>query len=493
MKSQDLRDMCTAGHLRNIKVLHQENTKLYRDSFSTDEEAQNASRNEIGIILHSSTILFLRNQKYPLTLEITRLYLGIQSWIDSNFEDYSITHSVEKHEHAAFLLKDPTLTDTKIKQRLVGFCSIFFRHEAIDALQVISEHLRIYTDTEVWLNGNAGKRIIEEISEVVEREYCEEEEYLLDQITVSEDTGKSQESSSSQGKGEETSEDKEGESNLKSQAQELLNMMSGLIGLDSVKEDVKTIANLARVQSLRRSQGLPNPAYSYHMVFTGNPGTGKTTVARLLGKIFHSVGCISKGHFLECDRSSLVGAYLGETAIKTKKILSRALGGILFIDEAYSLVQDSSGSEDSYGREAVDTILKFMEDNRDDLIIIVAGYKEKMNNFIDSNPGLRSRFNKYFHFQDYNANELLEIFLAIAAECHYEISLDAISRANKVFEEAMFLKAENFGNGRTVRNFFERCLANQANRISVLVNPSRDDLMMIKEEDVRVEDMKMLL
>jgi SpoVK/Ycf46/Vps4 family AAA+-type ATPase len=183
--------------------------------------------------------------------------------------------------------------------------------------------------------------------------------------------------------------------------------LDALVGLENVKKDVKNLVNLMKVRKLRQENDLPVPPMSLHMVFMGNPGTGKTTVARLISSLYASIGVLSKGQLIEVDRSGLVAGYVGQTALKTQEVIKSALGGVLFIDEAYSL---SSGGENDFGREAIETILKAMEDHRDDLVVIVAGYDEPMQKFLSSNPGLESRFNKYFYFQDYTGEQLMAIF-----------------------------------------------------------------------------------
>ena len=184
--------------------------------------------------------------------------------------------------------------------------------------------------------------------------------------------------------------------------------LDGYIGLANIKTEVRSLINMAKVYQRRREMDLPTTDLSLHMVFSGNPGTGKTMIARLMARVYHSLGILSKGQLVEVDRSGLVAGYVGQTAIKTSKVLEGAIGGVLFIDEAYTLT--SAGSENDFGQEAVDTILKAMEDHRDDLIVIVAGYTELMHDFIESNPGLRSRFNRYLEFADYTPAEMLEIF-----------------------------------------------------------------------------------
>lgn len=260
-----------------------------------------------------------------------------------------------------------------------------------------------------------------------------------------------------------------------------------LIGLENIKQEVRSLVNSLQVNQMRQSAGLPNVSVSRHMVFYGNPGTGKTTIARRLGELFRLLGILPKGHFVETDRSSLVGGYLGQTAIKTSQVLDSALGGILFIDEAYTLSQ--SESSDQYGQEAIDTLLKYMEDHRDEIVIIVAGYEDLMGKFLESNPGLKSRFNKYFQFQDYSEMELSQIFMAIADESNYELDEETQTHLRKIAGEMLRIKTKNFGNGRTVRNLFERSIVNQANRIMQQSINSKDDLSRLTKKDILWEDM----
>ena len=267
----------------------------------------------------------------------------------------------------------------------------------------------------------------------------------------------------------------------------ILSEIDGLIGLDNIKNEVRSVINSLNVRKLRTSAGLSNPEISNHMVFYGNPGTGKTTIARRLGEIYNSLGVLSKGHFVETDRGGLVGGYLGQTAIKTTQIMTSALGGILFIDEAYTLA--AGDNSDQYGQEAIDTILKFMEDHRDDLVVIAAGYEDLMSNFIESNPGLKSRFNKYFHFKDYTPDQLLEIFHSISKNSNYSLQENANDHLKELIEELVSFKKSNFGNGRTMRNLFERSIANQANRIVQGSLSSKDDLTKLLKEDIKREDM----
>ena len=259
-----------------------------------------------------------------------------------------------------------------------------------------------------------------------------------------------------------------------------LDKIRTLIGLSGVKAEISSLANLLKVQALRRSKGMPTLPVSLHVVFTGNPGTGKTTVARLLAEIYRDFGLLSTGHLVEVDRSGLVAGYVGQTAIKTREAIERALGGVLFIDEAYNL---AGTSEADFGREAIEVLLKGMEDNRDRLAVVVAGYPERMDRFLESNPGLASRFNRVVTFKDYNPGELEEIFQFLAAESSFTLSSGACLRSGEIFRTACESRSPTFGNGRYVRNLFETVQQGHANRVSALPNPTEDDLSTILMED----------
>jgi len=226
----------------------------------------------------------------------------------------------------------------------------------------------------------------------------------------------------------------------------LIAELKSLIGLKDVKEDVAELTNYIRVQQLRRAKGLKSPEISLHMVFHGNPGAGKTTVARLLSKIYKALGVVSKGHLVETDRSDLVAGYVGQTALKVRAVAEKALGGILFIDEAYALKR--SDDPQDFGNEAIETLLKFMEDNRQDLVVIAAGYPVEMNRFLDANPGLQSRFNKSLSFPDYAPAELMEIFLRLCKESDYKLSEPAQTKLSAYFHVAYQNRDSRFGNAR---------------------------------------------
>ncbi|TBT96534.1 AAA ATPase, partial [Hamiltosporidium magnivora] len=247
--------------------------------------------------------------------------------------------------------------------------------------------------------------------------------------------------------------------NIKSVANEI----EELIGLDSVKNEIQSLTNLIKIQDARKKQGLKTNSINYHLVFTGNPGTGKTTVARIVSKIYKELGILKKGHLVETDRSGLIAEYVGQTAVKVNNLIDSALDGVLFIDEAYSIT-DSQGND--FGKEAISTLLKRMEDDRERLIVIVAGYSDKMANFLESNPGLSSRFNRYIEFEDYNKEDLVNIFIKLVESNEYFLTEKAKEKLTNLIQEDLENKNEHFGNGRYVRNIFEKTIENQSNRIS---------------------------
>lgn len=267
----------------------------------------------------------------------------------------------------------------------------------------------------------------------------------------------------------------------------LLDELNQLTGMESVKVEINNLINLLKICRIRQEKGLKLPPTTNHLIFLGNPGTGKTTVARILSKIYHGLGILSKGHLVEVDRSGLVAGYMGQTSEKVMEVVERAKGGILFIDEAYALA--SGKQEGDFGKEAIDILNKAMEDYRDDLIVIAAGYHDEMQDFLDANPGLRSRFNRTIEFPNYNADELVTIMINRAAKLDYEFSDDAIKFVKEKFENVLSCPPENFGNARSVRNYLDRAINNQANRLVNEANFKEDELMLIKLCDVEHEEL----
>lgn len=263
--------------------------------------------------------------------------------------------------------------------------------------------------------------------------------------------------------------------------EELLAEMDALVGLERVKADVRQLINFLKVQKLREEQGLKSLPASRHLVFYGNPGTGKTTVARLVSQIYRTLGVLRRGHLVETDRAGLVAGYVGQTAMKVRDAVQRSLGGVLFIDEAYTL---STGGANDFGQEAVETLLKMMEDHRDDLVVIVAGYTGKMQDFLDSNPGLRSRFNKHLRFDDYGVEQLTHIFKSFCAKAEFKLAEGTGKELDSVFNVLTASRDETFGNARTARNLFEATLSKQANRLVSLPKVDREILSTIEPADI---------
>lgn len=262
----------------------------------------------------------------------------------------------------------------------------------------------------------------------------------------------------------------------------LLEELNSMTGLESVKKDITNLVNLLKIKKLREENGMKQPSVSLHLVFSGNPGTGKTTVARLLANIYKGLGVLSKGQLVEVDRGGLVVGYIGQTAIKTSEVIESALGGILFIDEAYTLT--AGKGENDFGQEAVDTLLKAMEDHRDDLIVIVAGYPDLMEQFLSSNPGLRSRFNKFITFEDYTGDELMSIFESMCSKQEYKLDDAAHDYAQKYWADKAANHDKTFANAREVRNFMESAISRQATRIVSMDNIDVDTLATLTAADL---------
>ena len=260
--------------------------------------------------------------------------------------------------------------------------------------------------------------------------------------------------------------------------------LDDLIGLESVKKEVRSLANFVKLQKQREAKGLKVAKVSYHLVFYGSPGTGKTTVARIIGRIYKDLGVLKKGHTVETDRSGLVSKYLGQTALKTDTVVQQAIHGVLFIDEAYALVPEDGNGQD-YGQEAISTLLKRMEDYRDSLVVIIAGYRNEMQRFIDSNPGLQSRFNRYIDFPDYTGAELTDIFKMYMKKNQYTLAPDAENYLREQLDYAVAHKDRNFGNARFARNVFEKSIQQQANRLAGKTNLSKEELTELTVADLQ--------
>ena len=263
--------------------------------------------------------------------------------------------------------------------------------------------------------------------------------------------------------------------------QDLLDELNSLIGLEKVKAKVHDLIVYQKVQKMRREKNLHSEKNTLHLAFTGNPGTGKTTVARIVGRIYKRIGLLSKGHFVEVSRTDLIAGYQGQTALKVKKVIEQARGGVLFIDEAYSITENDH--TDSYGRECLTELTKALEDYRDDLVVIVAGYTEPMKKFFESNPGLKSRFNTFIEFDDYNSNELSDILVSMCRKNDYVLDEEARQKIHLYFEQQTASKDANFANGRLVRNLYDDLVMNHARRVIDIVDPGVAELSTIKAED----------
>ena len=259
-----------------------------------------------------------------------------------------------------------------------------------------------------------------------------------------------------------------------------------MVGLEEVKSSVRSVIDLVEIQKARQKHGLPEGKSPLHLVFTGSPGTGKTEVARLVADIYREIGVLRKGHLVEVTRKDLVGGYMGQTALKTEEAVEKAMHGVLFIDEAYSLFQKGS-SENDYGREAIDTLVPLMENHRDSLAVIVAGYRHKMETFLDANPGLKSRFPVTVHFEDYSFDELFSIFEGFCAKMKFILNDEVIAKARETISTIQKYSGNDFGNGRAMRNLCDECQKRQAMRLSKGDDWSKQELQKLKLEDIPEE------
>jgi len=263
---------------------------------------------------------------------------------------------------------------------------------------------------------------------------------------------------------------------------DLLDELNELVGLADVKQQIHDLIDFNKIQKLRVENGLKRSDKTLHIAFVGNPGTGKTSVARIIGKMYKSIGLLSKGHFIEASRTDLIAEYQGQTAIKVKRLINRAKGGVLFIDEAYSITENDHS--DSYGRECLTELTKALEDYRDDLVVIVAGYSEPMEQFFESNPGLKSRFTTFITFNDYSADELEEILALICRKNDYCLSEELKVRLKALIVEHVSQKSEHFANGRLVRNIYDDLIMKHARRVAQIESPTREILSTIIIEDL---------
>ena len=263
--------------------------------------------------------------------------------------------------------------------------------------------------------------------------------------------------------------------------EELLEELNSLVGLDKVKSTVQDLIFFQKVQKMRQEKGLHLAKNTLHLAFTGNPGTGKTTVARIVGRIYKCIGLLSKGHFIEVSRTDLIAGYQGQTALKVKNVIEQAKGGVLFIDEAYSITENDHS--DSYGRECLTELTKALEDCREDLVVIVAGYTKPMNKFFESNPGLKSRFNTFIEFDDYNVYELTQILISMCQLNDYILEEEVKRQIELYLEKQLEMEKENFANGRLVRNLYDDLVMQHARRVVTIENPSETELSSIKPED----------
>ncbi len=419
----------------------------------------------------------------PVNDELLVLYL-INNIIKNGFNE-----QILKYKKAYNTTENDNTIDTEISAIIIEFCQTLTKKNIdnnIDLEGLI--HLKKYdsengtelSTTAASLYNRIAETIVKSDGQVTQREKS-----LLIKIASRistiissplQDTIKPKDSNEKK-----TDAKKEDEETLES----VMAKINELIGMQNIKDEINTLINLITVQKEREKRGLPVSNLSLHAVFYGPPGTGKTTIARLLGKVYKTLDLLTKGQLIETDRAGLVAGFVGQTAIKVDEVVNNALDGVLFIDEAYSLKQSGGGKD--FGQEAIDTLLKRMEDYRDRFVVIVAGYPDEMKEFINSNPGFKSRFNRYFYFKDYTPDELINIFSIFIKKASLMMTDNAKDRLKQLFTTLYDKKDKTFGNGRLARNLFEKTIENQANRIAPLIPLTDEILSTIEENDIPVE------
>lgn len=510
--------------LNGIKIWKSQLADSYRHTSLGEADINRLSQKELSRAIDSVFILFVRAQDKGLVVQCAAAVSSLKRWICSDFTDSRCLLLSDDESKLEALGRDRLQKSEDLVIELAGACS----HQEdevslIDRLDLLTGFVSALCTTSSAYREIEALEVISRLRQQIIFEDMQERDYIelsnLDanpcllgvhpdlpqpkptDVSVADNYDTTYASNTkifSMGTAKcptgsfktdvTTYADKypEDEENLLEEQEKLLDELDSLIGLTQIKKEVKTMLNLAKVQRLRIETGIPNLPVSKHMVFTGNPGTGKTTVARFVGRLYYTAGHLSRGQLIECDRSMLVGGFVGETAIKTKALLRKALGGVLFVDEAYSLLQESDKADDPYGRECIDMIIKFMEDNRDDILVILAGYTTKMPSLLDSNPGLKSRISKIIHFEDFSVAELCEVFIGFAAKMRYTLQESSLAKLHDSLSQVYSLRDPGFGNARTARNLFERAVANHANRVSAYHSPDAEDLRTLLPNDIRI-------
>ena len=465
------------------KVLFDTAYHAYRDIIKQTESIYAEIKDEIDDldeelrrlpIIALSVDIYLQVNLYKIAIADNRISEDEKFFIRTVIDNLELLKKIPKYkafvtkldESSYGKIKDDTLCGDTIIPAFIEMCLLYDRHKSTQITYKVINELEVIFNSLIDLD---------DIQSVAEKKTVKQEikrlmSHAIEISKIPLDENKAEKTT-----------DKTNEATL----EELLAELNALVGLDSVKRDIADTINLIRVNEMRRGKGLKEINVSHHLVFTGNPGTGKTTVARLVARIYRVLGVVKKGNFVETDRSGLVAGYIGHTAVKTKEMIDKAIGGVLFIDEAYSLANNSSGND--FGHEAVDTLVKAMEDHKNDLIIIVAGYEKEMMEFINSNPGLPSRFSRYIKFENYSILELSAIFKSMCYKNGFTPTDDAINTLEKLLNDVK--NPEIIGNARGIRNIFEKAMLNQAGRVLNINDPNKEELNLIISEDIPTIEM----